>query len=426
MTTWPDRHADRARRRAAETWLRRRGLPLAVRHDRSAFERCVPALVFLTVWGAAAGIAAVLSGPTSAVVALVLVGSVPFAVVPAWRVSRALHRAGARARRITTWSVWSLYAVVTLPSSVALGDRWSIAVLDAVAAAAALLALVCLGVVSILGWALRIALRRLGGFADLAGRALPLLMLFTLFGFFTAEIWQAIDALAPQGVERDQLWGVVAFFVGLTCLLLISLLRDETQAMIDRFRTVDPATYRPALRATPLDGLDPGIGERRPLSRPEKANLGVVLFLGHALQALVFSAVVFVFFLAFGLIAVEPVVIESWVGHPPTTGRLFGFGIAPVSDELVKVSLFLAAFSGMYFAANMARDEAYRTRFFEPLVAEVAATLAGRDVYLAVWENREPTSQTPPPPEPPPEPLEPAARPRAQDEPALVEPRPAP
>jgi hypothetical protein len=103
---------------------------------------------------------------------------------------------------------------------------------------------------------------------------------------------------------------------------------------------------------------------------------------------------VFWFFVVFGLISVDKSVMETWLGHPPSTsGTLFTLPLPGISDELIRVSLFLAGFSGMYFAASIATDSTYRTSFFDPLMADVAMSLAARDVYLTLWdESAKPTS----------------------------------
>ena len=55
---------------------------------------------------------------------------------------------------------------------------------------------------------------------------LPLLLLFTTFGFFTAEIWQVAGAL-----PRRQLWLVVGLFVVVGMLHMLSVLSDELRAL---------------------------------------------------------------------------------------------------------------------------------------------------------------------------------------------------
>jgi hypothetical protein len=51
------------------------------------------------------------------------------------------------------------------------------------------------------------------------------------------------------------------------------------------------------------------------------------------------------------------------------------------------MSLLVAVLSGLYFTVNSSIDPQYRTRFFEPLIADVAVSLAGRDVYLSASQR---------------------------------------
>ena len=50
----------------------------------------------------------------------------------------------------------------------------------------------------------------------------------------------------------------------------------------------------------------------------EKANLLLVLLVSQALQVLLLSLAVFVFFMVFGILAVQDSVVEAWIGRPPT------------------------------------------------------------------------------------------------------------
>jgi hypothetical protein len=77
-------------------------------------------------------------------------------------------------------------------------------------------------------------------------------------------------------------------------------------------------------------------------------------------------------------------VIDEWLGPGAARkeGTLFGVKL-PLAAGLVQVSLFLAAFSGLYFAASAATDQHYRESFYEPLLADVRTSLAARQVYLA-------------------------------------------
>jgi hypothetical protein len=43
--------------------------------------------------------------------------------------------------------------------------------------------------------------------------------------------------------------------------------------------------------------------------------------------------------------------------------------------------------SGLYFTVSTSTDPLYRQRFFDPLIADVAVSLAGRDAYLAIEDH---------------------------------------
>jgi len=52
------------------------------------------------------------------------------------------------------------------------------------------------------------------------------------------------------------------------------------------------------------------------------------------------------------------------------------------------MSLFVAVLSGLYFTVSTSVDPLYRKRFFDPLIADVAVSLAGRDAYLEMENSR--------------------------------------
>ena len=59
-------------------------------------------------------------------------------------------------------------------------------------------------------------------------------------------------------------------------------------------------------------------------------------------------------------------------------------GLVNLSVELVQVSVFLAAFSGLYFAVSAVTDETYREQFFTELLDELERAVGVRAVYLAL------------------------------------------
>jgi hypothetical protein len=60
------------------------------------------------------------------------------------------------------------------------------------------------------------------------------------------------------------------------------------------------------------------------------------------------------------------------IGEPPCPGTWFGIHV-PVPQTIVHMSLLVAVLSGLYFTVSTSVD---------PLISDVAVSLAGRDAYL--------------------------------------------
>ncbi|OLF07775.1 hypothetical protein BLA60_25970 [Actinophytocola xinjiangensis] len=385
-------------RRAVEAWFRRRGLPLVVRQDRrgsALLQRAIPALVFLltldplvsllALWAdrPRGELEALLANPAFVVGQLVVV-AVAALVLPAlvaWLVTRWRRRLDASGRRVLAIAVLVLNVPVlpVIDRAVGLRDNVWVSLTINVGATLLVLLAVYVGAGSILAWGLRHAVRQLGTVGTMATKALPLLVLVVMFAFFSTEMWQIADAL-----PRYQLWSVVALLAGLSVLFMIATQADELREMTDRASAGGLDDLAGQLRDTPFAGLTGGeeAVAPQPLSRSERANVTVVLFVAQALQIAVLALLVFVLFVLFGALAIRESVVVSWLGEGLASGRLFGIEL-PVSRALVQVSIFLSVFSGLYFTASAATDPHYRKAFFDPLLAEVRTSLAVRQVYLA-------------------------------------------
>nr|WP_090338742.1 hypothetical protein [Mycolicibacterium malmesburyense]CRL66720.1 integral membrane protein [Mycolicibacterium malmesburyense] len=243
-----------------------------------------------------------------------------------------------------------------------------------------------LGIGAIGLWALRFAWVQLGALGTLMSRALPLLML-TVVVYFTGELWQ----LAAR-MPRQRLWQTIGFLALVALLFVVTTIRDEVRALReDRAERNDPAKL---LEGTPL-AVAPGTRlERPPLSLAEQVNVVAVMVFSQAIQVVFFTTGLFVFFLALGIVAIPDDVAVLWsseeacsVGQPPCPGTWFGINV-PVPQTIVHVSLFVAVLSGLYFTVSTSVDPLYRERFFDPLIADVAVSLAGRDAYLAMEPAR--------------------------------------
>lgn len=242
----------------------------------------------------------------------------------------------------------------------------------------------------IIGWAVGRTLSSVGSIFSTASRALPLLLVFVAFLFINAEAWQMAASL-----RFSTLWLTAVLLLGLAVVFLLIRLPEEVDLVDDQ---VDEDFLRRACRGTPLaeacDELieDP---EADPVANAEvtgydRWNLVAVLLVIQVVQVLVLVVAVFVFLLIFGSIIINEGVQQSWTGNPTTSVA----HLPSVSAELVKVSVFLGAFSGLYFTVSAVTDETYRGQFFSAVMRHLEQAVGVRAVYLTL---RERLDLTPPP-----------------------------
>lgn len=206
----------------------------------------------------------------------------------------------------------------------------------------------------IAAWAVRQSLGSLGLLFPLATRALPMLLLFITFLFINTEVWMVASAL-----DGGVLWGAVLLFAAVAVGFLVVRLVEEVDRLDDEV------------------GRDE-LGDDADVVGLQRANLVLVLLITQAVQVLLLSLAVFAFFIVFGAVAMKEDVLVAWIGEPLD----YPWGIRPVSRELVQVSTFLAAFSGLYFAVYAVTDETYRRQFFTAVLGELEQALRVRVGYL--------------------------------------------
>ncbi len=342
-----------------ERGFRKAGLPLFV-EDFSAttavFNRAVPLLGLVFVgemlgavdldWSFGANLAAVVGG-----LALLLV------------VVGALNRAAARPffsvpRRV---GKTELAAFVIVPALLPLifGGQTTSAWVTALANLV-LLALIFgvfgFGLVAIVRWTLGRLAGQLAGSLTLIARAVPLLAIFALLSFTTQEMWQIFTSVAT-GV----FWLLLGLFVLLGTAFLAFRIPKEAREL-EREATEGQAS----------------------LSASQRLNVGLVMFVSQALQVLIVSAVIGLFFAAFGALAIDDSLRTEWIGS--AGNELFGFSLfgerIEVTEELLRVSAGLAMFSGFYFAIAMLTDSTYREEFLEEVTGEMRDSFRSRAEYL--------------------------------------------
>ena len=373
--------------RQIHDWFLHRGLPLVLTRrvrSRALIARSAPMVAGLGALTAATMLLADWTGDHpdyGYIVRLAIItatlAAAPFALYVLHRRATAASEAG---RRTTALLVMAIF-VLLMP---VIASGWSAAALAEVPAflMVSLLAVwfTYLGFGSILLWAFRFAWVQLGALGTLMSRALPLLML-TVVVYFTGELWQ----LAAR-MTRQRLWQTIGFLAAVALVFMIATIRDEVRVLReDRSENTDPAAL---LVGTPLQSADGHPPPRTALSLAEQVNVVAVMVVAQAIQVALFTTGLFMFFLALGIIAIPDDVTVLWaaeetcaVGEPPCAGTWFGIHI-PIPQTVVHTSLFVAVLSGLYFTVSTSVDPLYRQRFFEPLIADVAVSLAGRDAYL--------------------------------------------
>ena len=239
-----------------------------------------------------------------------------------------------------------------------------------------------IGFGSIALWAFRFAWVQFGALGSLLSRALPLLMI-TLLVYFSGELWQL-----SARMTRQRLWQTIGFLSLVAIVFIVTTIRDELRALRDdRSEPTEPANLLAGIPPASESGRTPA---RTPLSLAEQVNVVAVMVVSQAIQVGVLHHV---FFLLLGIIAVpEDVTVWSGettcpTGEPPCAGTWFGISV-PLPRTLVQTSLLVAVVSGLYFTVSTIVDPLYRQRFFGPLIADVAVSLAGRDAYLELENTR--------------------------------------
>ena len=298
--------------------------------------------------------------------------------------------AGDHADQVERWlGSKRIIAVIVLivATSVAVGvvvgalwaDHGSIGTLAGVLTLLALLGLFAgrfLRMGTMLRWAVRRTFGSLGLMFPLLTRALPLLLLVVTFLFINAEVWQ-VAAL----MSRHVLWLAVLFFAAIATAFLIVRLPEEVRAVE---RDVAGDKVAACCAGTPAEDAAAGVVAPASLPRFARVNLVIVLLFSQAIQVLLLSVALFAFFLVFGSLTIPDATVAAWTGQAVTDLPSSLGSHVPITNELWQVSVFLAAFSGLYFTVYAVTDETYRSQFFSGLSAELEQAVAVNAVYVTL------------------------------------------
>jgi hypothetical protein len=228
------------------------------------------------------------------------------------------------------------------------------------------------GVVPIVRWALHQIRVLLGGILRLLTRALPLLLVAVTFLFITAEVWEVAGGLTgfAYPVSLGLLFAVGAAFV-LTRLPgdLAAVGAFDTWDEVDALAADSPA----AALAGRSTGQDPS--DVSPLSRRQWVNVALLVLFGQAVQITLLGIAVGGVLTAFGVVALPPDLVERWVGDVDVlvSVTVDGRELA-LTEQLLRVAGFLAAFSSLAFTVYVATDETYRSEFRSEVVDDSIRT----------------------------------------------------
>jgi hypothetical protein len=217
------------------------------------------------------------------------------------------------------------------------------------------------GLPAILLWVLGRLAGQLASSLGLLAKAVPLLAIFALLSFTTEESW---DIFA--GISDLAFAATIGLFVVLGAAFLAVRVPREARR------------------------LEREVGaDQKELTRAQRINVGLVLLVSQAVQVLIVSLTIGVFFVAFGMLAIDEGVRMEWLDS--TGDELLSISIGDdrfeLTAELLRVSAGLAAFSGFYFAVAMLTDSTYREEFLDELTGEMRETFRARAEYLRLRES---------------------------------------
>jgi len=238
------------------------------------------------------------------------------------------------------------------------------------------------GMGPLLRWAARRGARQITSLGSLVARALPLLLLFNTFLFINAEVWELAGTL-----DGPAYLVVIATFFALGATFALSRVPGVIRSLnrFDAWSDIDDNVV-----GTPAESLAPvahdaaGSAPRDRLRIRQRLNIGLVVLFGQALQITLVTATLTAFFVGFGFIGITADTASGWTGLDELNVLFdagFGGRTLVLSEPLIRVSVFLGAFSGMYFTVVLTTDDTYRTEFSDDVGPEIRQALAVRTAY---------------------------------------------
>lgn len=237
--------------------------------------------------------------------------------------------------------------------------------------------------ISMIGWGIKQTVKSASDLYVVATKALPLLLIVMIVLFINTEMWQVAGSL-----DGPLLWGSA----GLLLILGVLVTLERTNDQIRELDTEAPVEQlREACAGTPLAGAADGLTQvcGPDLQRPQRRNLLVAALFTQLVQAALIGFLVWLFFIAFGMVAISEPVQQAWIGDLGTADVFWVLGDDHVlSRALVRVSTFLGAFAAFYVTIYASSDPVFRASFSEDAGASLQQAVDLRRVYLQVKHAR--------------------------------------
>lgn len=378
-------------RKATERWFLKAGLPRLI-EDYSAredvFTRMMPLLVTVLLLELSFAFGDRFSGWSQVAVFTLFLFVVLVAVVLINRL---------RGRRMfqqpDSVGYWEMAAVVLLPAllSMITTPEGLLSTFAGIALINLLILvigywLVSFGLVSMLSWSVRFMFRQLAQVTRLVARSLPLLLLFTAFLFLNSEMWV---------VAADFTWAFYGIILGLlglaSCGFLLVNMGEESESL-GKFGTWRSTATQALEAGSPMSELiaasplatQDAPPPAAPLSRGARFNIKLLLFVSQFVRFVLAGAIMGVFFVVFGLLAVRRRTIEAWIEGEAEVIESWNFlgHELVLTTELLAVVGFIATLSGLQFVVSSLTDATYKRQFFDDIKGELNEVLAVRRFYI--------------------------------------------
>jgi hypothetical protein len=366
-----------------EKWFIRRGVPHFIARysaTEDVFTRALPVLIVWFLLSSSAGIDPDWTWRQQILVAaagLVLL-LLSWSVLSAYRKRPLLSRP----QRIG-WPEIAIFILVPTTLPLIFGVDWDDALATLVTQVVfigVVFLITSYGLVALSMWAIGRLVVTLTQTFRLFTRGLPLLLIALMFLFINANSWQSAGQL-----DRALLWTVAAVFAALAGVFLASQIPRELQGL-NEFTSWTEASAAASDAPIHLAATTEEAHVHAPtLSRKERWNLYLVVFIAQYLRLLLVSVLIGAFFVGLGLLIIQPATISLWTNQEVVVlwgpWELFGNPIQ-LTNQLLQVAIFLGGFAALYFSVYANTDKNLRSEFFEDTTHEIRQDLAARAIYL--------------------------------------------